>query len=74
MSVGTSDSTVTSPIKPEAHNLNTTIASAAQRSDGSPAPKNRQDQYFRPRWDCSNNVLESAMIVLILLSALAFAE
>ena len=31
MSVGTSDSTVISPITTEAHNLNTTIASTAQR-------------------------------------------
>ena len=36
MSVGTSDSTVISPITTEAHNLNTTIASAALR-DGSPS-------------------------------------
>ena len=48
MSCGASDSTVISPITTEAHNLNTTIASAAQRDDGSPAtiltatPKNRQ--------------------------------
>ena len=47
MSYGTSDSTVISPITTEAHNLSTTIASAAQRDDGSPAtipttsPKNR---------------------------------
>ena len=37
MSVGTSDSTVISPITTEAHNLNTTNASAAPRDDGSPA-------------------------------------
>ena len=37
MSVGTSDSTVISSPNPEAHNLNTTDASAAQRDDGSPA-------------------------------------
>ena len=48
MSYGTSDSTVISSPNPEAHNLNTTIASAAPRDDGSPAtintttPKNRQ--------------------------------
>ena len=37
MSVGTSDTTVISSTKTEAHNLNTTIASAAQRGDSSPA-------------------------------------
>ena len=48
MSYGTSDTTVISPITTEAHNLNTTDASAAQRDGGSPAtvhantPKNRQ--------------------------------
>ena len=47
MSVGTSDSTVISPIKTGAHNLNATNASAAPRDDVSPAtvhtntPKNR---------------------------------
>ena len=50
MSRGTSDSTVISSPKPEARNLNTTIASAALRDDGSLAtiptttPKNRQIQ------------------------------
>ena len=48
MSYGTSDTTVISPVTTEAHNLNTTDASAAQRDDGSPATiltttsKNRQ--------------------------------
>ena len=48
MSYGTSDSTVISSTKTEARNLNTIIASAAQRDDSSPAtiptttPKNRQ--------------------------------
>ena len=37
MSYGTSDSTVISPIKPEAHNPNTINASAASRDDASPA-------------------------------------
>ena len=37
MSVGTSDTTVISPITTEAHNLNTINASAAPRDDGSPA-------------------------------------
>ena len=37
MSVGTSNTTVISPITTEAHNLNTTIVSAASRDDGSPA-------------------------------------
>ena len=37
MSYGTSDSTVISPITTEAHNLNTTIASAAQRDNVFPA-------------------------------------
>ena len=37
MSIGTSDSTVISPIKLKAHNLNTTDASAAPRDDASPA-------------------------------------
>ena len=37
MSVGTSDTTVISSIETEAHNLNTTIASAATRDDSSPA-------------------------------------
>ena len=48
ISYGTSDSTVISSTETEAHNLNTTIASAAQR-DGLPPenthahiPKNRQ--------------------------------
>ena len=47
MSVGTSDSTVISSPKTEAHNLNAINASAAPRDDGSPAtihtttPKNR---------------------------------
>ena len=36
MSYGTSDSTVISPIKPEAHNLDTTIASAASHDGSSP--------------------------------------
>ena len=44
MSVGTSDTTVISSTKTEARNLNTTNASAAQRDDSSPAPKNRQKQ------------------------------
>ena len=42
MSVGTSDTTVISSPNPEARNLNTIDASAAQRDDSSPAPKNRQ--------------------------------
>ena len=57
MSVGTSDTTVISSTKTEAHNLNTTDTSAAQRDDASPAtilttsPKNRQyvsfsDNYY----------------------------
>ena len=33
MSVGTSDTTVISPIKPKAHNLVTTIASTAPNMD-----------------------------------------
>ena len=37
MSVGTSDSTVISPINLEAHNPNTINASAASRDDGSTA-------------------------------------
>ena len=37
MSYGTSDTTVISSTKTEARNLNTTIASAAQRGDSSPA-------------------------------------
>ena len=37
MSYGTSDSTALSPITTEAHNLNTTDVSAAQRDDASPA-------------------------------------
>ena len=37
MSYGTSDTTVISHITTEAHNLNTTNASAASRDDGSPA-------------------------------------
>ena len=47
MSVGTSDTTVISPLKTEARNLNAIDASAAPRDDGSPAtiptttPKNR---------------------------------
>ena len=41
MSYGTFDSTVISPITTEAHDLNTVNASAAQRDDSSPAPKNR---------------------------------
>ena len=47
MSVGTSDATAISSTKIEAHDLNTTNASAAPRDDGSPAtilttaPKNR---------------------------------
>ena len=51
MSVGTSDSTVISPITTEAHNLNTTNTSAASRDDRSPAtipttiPENRQAMY-----------------------------
>ena len=55
MSVGTSDSTAISSPKTEAHNLNTTDASAAQRDDGSPAtihtttPKNRRE------YDCANH-------------------
>ncbi len=46
--MGTSDSKVISSPKPEAHNINTTNASAASRDDGSPAtiptttPENRQ--------------------------------
>ena len=49
MSYGTSDSTANSSPKTEAHNLNTTDASAAPKDDGSPAtvhtttPKNRQN-------------------------------
>ena len=52
MSYGTSDTTVISSTKIEAHNPNTTDASTAPRDDGSPAtvhtttPKNRQEQYF----------------------------
>ena len=48
MSVGTSDTTVISSTKTEAHNLNAIDASAALRDDLSPAtiptttPKNRQ--------------------------------
>ena len=48
MSYGTSDTTVISSTKTEAHNLNTTIDSAASRDDSSPAivptitPENRQ--------------------------------
>ena len=48
MSYGTSDTTVISSTKTEAHNLNTTNASAAQRDGLSPAtiftttPENRQ--------------------------------
>ena len=51
MSYGTSDSTVISPIKPEAHNLNTTIASAALWDGSRPASlrgntaENRQLQF-----------------------------
>ena len=45
MSVGTSDTTVISSTKTEARNLNAIDASAAQRDDSSPAPKNRQKQY-----------------------------
>ena len=41
MSVGTSDTTVISSPNPEARNLNAIDASAAQRDDSSPAPKNR---------------------------------
>ena len=41
MSYGTSDTTVISSPKTEAHNLNAVDASAAQRDDSSPAPKNR---------------------------------
>ena len=37
MSYGTSDSTIISSTKIEAHNLNTIDASAAQQDDGSPA-------------------------------------
>ena len=37
MSVGTSDTTVISPITTEAHNFNTTDASAATTDDGYPA-------------------------------------
>ena len=37
MANGTSDTTVISPIKPEAHNPNTINASAASRDDASPA-------------------------------------
>ena len=43
MSYGTSDTAVISPLKTEAHNLNNTEVSAAQRDDSSPAPKNRQE-------------------------------
>ena len=52
MSYGTSDSTVISSTKPEAHNFNTVNASAAQRDDGSPATtlanshKNRQEIFL----------------------------
>ena len=52
MSYGTSDTTVTSSTKIEAHNLTTTNASAALQDDRSPAtvhtttPKKRQDQFF----------------------------
>ena len=48
MTYGTSDTTVISPITTDAHNPNTTNASAAPRDDVSPAtvpahiPKNRQ--------------------------------
>ena len=41
MSYGTSDTTVISSPNPEARNLNAIDASAAQRDDTSPAPKNR---------------------------------
>ena len=45
MSVGTSDTTVISSTKTEARNLNAIDASAAQRDDSSPAPKNRQHHH-----------------------------
>ena len=45
MSVGTSDTTVISSTKTEARNLNAIDASAAQRDDSSPAPKNRQHRF-----------------------------
>ena len=50
MSAGTSDTTVISPLKTEAHNLNTINTCAASRDDSSPAtiptttPKNCQIQ------------------------------
>ena len=50
MSYSTSDFTVISSPNPEAHNLNTVNASAAQRDDSSPAtihttsPQNRQKE------------------------------
>ena len=47
MSYGTSDTTVISSPNPEARNLNTIDASAAQRDDSSPAPKNRQVYDYR---------------------------
>ena len=69
MSYGTSNFTDMLPIKTEAHNLNTTIASAAPRDDGSPAtipttsPKNRQV-------DVTGMVKVTVMSKLVLESAL----
>ena len=48
MSVGTSDSTVISSPKPEVHNPNTTIASAALRGDSSSATVPAQIPEYRP--------------------------
>ena len=49
MSYGTSDTTVISSTKTEARNLNAIDASAAQRDDSSPAPKNRQEEPYSVR-------------------------
>ena len=66
MSYGTSDSTVISPITTEAHNLNTTIASAAQRDNNvfpanvqANTAENYQNHTFSSQWEGHQNQLSS---------------
>ena len=78
MSYGTSDTTVISSIKTEAHNLNAIDASAASRDDSSPAPfptttpKNRQLGCFRVFYNRDNK--ESQQVTLILTPKTIYAN